>query len=208
MFFLDGADCVPIRPRQLKCCYLHANIKDVTCPKIHLKFYDSSDTTSVYEETLHLRKYKDENLKIHDIQYKPNFPLEKTELTTSINQSLSITPLDLLNVVIPFAIADVVCDTSFHPAFLSEDVESHGVKGKRQVLEFKAQFLEPQKVLGKPAYKLSEPFIVDLRECKVSFGYECLIQKYAGHGTEHIFLDEQLKIKKIHAIRHSGKYTD
>ena len=207
-YLLDSEFCGPIQPHQQNCCVLHADIEDVKFPKINLKFYDSFGTSSVYEETLQLSKHTNESFKIHDIQSKDADLLEKTECTTSIKQSLNITPLDLLKVVIPFAIADVVCDTSFHPEFLAEDVESHGVKGKRQVLEFKAKFLEPQKLIGKPAYKLVDPFIVDLQERKVSFGYECLIEKYAGHGTEHIFLDEQLKIKKIQAIRHSGKYTD
>ena len=207
-YLLDSEFCGTIQPQQQNCCVLHADIEDVKFPKINLKFYDSFGTSSVYEETLQLSKHTNESFKIHDIQSKNADLLEKTECTASIQQSLNITPLDLLKVVIPFAIADVVCDTSFHPEFLAEDVESHGVKGKRQVLEFKAKFLEPQKLIGKPAYKLVDPFIVDLQERKVSFGYECLIEKYAGHGTEHIFLDEQLKIKKIQAIRHSGKYTD
>ena len=110
-YLIDSELCVPIQPHQQNCCVLHADTEDVKCPKIHLKFYDSFGTSSVYEETLRLIKHSNESFKIHDIQSKDTALLENTECITSIKQSSDITPLDLLKVVIPFAIADVQCVT-------------------------------------------------------------------------------------------------
>ena len=110
--------------------------------------------------------------------------------------------------MIPFTIADALCDTSFHEPHLAEDVEAFGAKGKATVLRFKHKFLGPQKLVGKPAYKLADPFIVDLNELKVTLGFECLIEKYLGKGTDYVYVDDTLLVKRIDVVRHSGKYTD
>ena len=78
-YLLDSEFCGPIQSHQQNWCVLHADIEDVKLPKIHLKFYDSFGTSSVYEETLQLIKHSNESFKIHDIQSKDTALLEKTE---------------------------------------------------------------------------------------------------------------------------------
>ena len=119
-----------------------------------------------------------------------------------------ISSLDLLKVVIPFAIADAICDTSYHEPHLAENVIAFGAKGKKQVLEFSHKFLDPQKEIGKPAYRLSYPFVVDVGKRMVEFDFECLIEKYEGKGRDYVYLNDEMKVKEIGTVRESGKYSE
>jgi len=146
--------------------------------------------------------------KISDIDKSDIISSEEVGLIPdAVVDSQNITPLNLLEVVIPFTIADALCDTSFHGPLLAKNVEAFGAIGKQQVLEFKEEFLGPQRSLEMPAYKLADPFIVDIKKMKVTLGFECLIEQYLGKGTDYVYLDEKLKVKKIDVVRHSGKYT-
>ena len=187
------------------CCYLHADVKDEKSPKIHLKFCDTTGTRTVYSETWFLGKEKTDNFQIKDFHHT-DFSALKEVASTHITQG--VTSLDLLNVVIPFTIADALCDTAFHEPYLAEHVEAFGARGKTQVLEFKEKFIGPQKLLEKAAYKLEDPFIVDIKEKKVTLGFECMIEKYLGKGTDYVYLDDELKVKKFDVVRYSGRYTD
>ena len=190
------------------CCYLHADINNKEHPKIHLKFGGSvtgKTHQSIYSETLLLEKSDNVEYKISgfDSNDIPAFKIE--EYGERVD---SITSLDLLSIVIPFAIADVICDTSFHEAHLAQNVTAFGATGKQEVLRFKEKFLGPQKLIEKPAYRLSDPFYVNLNERKVTFGFECLIEKYEGEGIDYVYLDENLKVKQIDTVRKTGKYSD
>ena len=192
------------------CCFLHADIKDDRYPKIHLKFGECNENTqtqSIYSETLSLEK-DDNNGKEYNISglESSSIPISKQEKKKEDIDS--ITALDLLNVAIPFAIADAICDTSYHEAYLSQNVKAFGASGKQEVLDFKIKFLGPQKLVGKPAYQLCDPFYVNVQERKVTFGFECLIEKYVGEGTDYMYFDEDLKVKHIDAVRKTGKYSD
>ena len=167
---------------------------------------EDSKSQQLFSEILLIQKEKGvtEEYKIcgyhSDIKY--------SELNEYRERLDTITSLDLLDVVVPFAIADVTCDTSFHEAHLAKNVIAFGLKGKQEVLGFKKKFLDPQKLIGKPAFSLGDPFCVLVKERKVSFGYKCLIEQYVGEGNEDVYLDEDLKIKQIDAVRKSGKYSD
>ena len=192
------------------CCFLHADIKDNRYPKIHLKFGESNDDTQtqpIYSELLSLEKddYNSEEYNISGLESSSIPTSKQEERKEKID---NITALDLLNVAIPFAIADAICDTSFHGAYLAQNVRAFGASGKQEVLDFKLKFLGPQKLVGKPAYRLSDPFYVNVQERKVTFGFECLIEKYVGEGTDYMYFDEDLKVKQIDAVRKTGKYSD
>jgi hypothetical protein len=189
---------------------LHADIKDEKHPQIHLKFCDSTATKVVYSETLFTTKNDKGSYKISDIKNSEIVLSEEGLMLFQgdVVDTQKITPLQLLSVVVPFTIADALCDTSFHEPLLAENVKAFGAIGKEQVLEFKENFLGPQRLLEKPAYKLADPFIVDIKGMKVTLGFECLIKKYLGKGTDYVYLDEKLKVEKIDVVRHSGKYTD
>lgn len=179
------------------CCCLHADIDDKEAPVIHMKFgsYTNHENFQpVYSEFLSLEKdiHNGEEYKIKGVSF--------SNITSSNNEENrqeldSITALDLLNVAIPFAIADAICDTSFHGSHLAQNAKAFGASGKEQILEFSGKFLGPQKLIGTPAYRLGHPFYVNVRERKVTFGFECLIEKYLGEGTDYMYFNDELKIK-------------
>ena len=189
-------------------CYVHAHCENQNDLRIDLKFCDSTNKQSIYSETLIVNKDVKNEYKVIDILGDNILSWKETEQVLSPSYNGNITSLDLLKVVIPFTIADATCDTSFHGPHLANNAEAFGVCGKEKVLEFKEMFLGPQRLLGKPAYKLSDPFTVDLKEMKVTLGFECLIEKYLGKGTDYVYVDDKLLVKKIDVVRHSGKYTD
>merc|ERR1712136_612166 len=98
----------------------------------HSKFgesYDDSQTQPIYSEILSLEK-DDNNSKEYNIS-----GLESSSIPTSKQEETkekidNITALDLLDVAIPFAIADAICDTSFHGAYLAQNVRAFGASGK------------------------------------------------------------------------------
>lgn len=186
---------------------MHADINNKEHPKIHLKFGESITEVAhrdIYSDTLFLEKSNNEQYKISGFDSSDITTFKIEECGEEINY---ITSLDLLNIVIPFAIADAICDTSFHEAYLAQNATAFGATGKHEILKFQEKFLGPQKLLGKPAYQLSDPFYVNLNERKVTFGFECLIEKYVGEGTDYVYLDEHLKVIQIDTIRKSGKYS-
>ena len=194
----------------LDCCYLHADINEKDCPKIHLRFVRHIKNTGLdqlYTETLLLKKDPTSigNYKICGIDDPELTPLL---IDRKFDCQGSISSIDLLKVVLPFAIADAICDTSYHEPHLAENVIAFGAKGKKQVLEFSEKFLGPQKQIGKPAYRLSYPFIVDVEKQMVEFDFECLIEKYEGKGRDYVYLNDEMKVKEIGTVRESGKYSD
>lgn len=209
----DRLKVSPLHHNLLKNCYfLHANVKDESQPQILMKFIPFESTTGVvsangagsveYLETIFLKR--DIGTNDYHITNLSRLTTQDEKGTSSISaeDNHNVTFLDLLNVVIPFAIADALCDTpTYFEPHLADHVEAYGVTGKAQVSEFKEKWLAPQRLSGKPAYKLEDPFIADLKENKVTFGFECLIENHVGKGTEHIYLDECLKVNKITAVR-------
>ena len=188
--------------------YVHVDTESKNGPQIHLKFFIPA-TKSTYSETLSISSESEDHFKITDITNDDFCQTEKVDdlpITTAFNGK--ITSLDLLNVVIPFTVADALCDTAFHGPHLAEHVEAFGAKGKSIVLAFKEKFLGPQKLLKTPAYKLADPFVVDLNQMKVTLGFECLIEKYLGKGTDYVYVNDKLLVDKIDVVRYSGKYTD
>lgn len=113
--------------------------------------------------------------------------------------------LDLLSLVVDFTVADAICDLSVHEPMMAPNVTAFGASGKEEVLKFKESFLGPQGNLGKPAYNLEYPYEVFLQKAEVTFGFKCLIEGYLGEGTEFVFVNQDLLIEKIKAVRHTGE---
>ena len=111
----------------------------------------------------------------------------------------------LINVVVPFTIADATADLSVHPQYMADDISAFGQTGKQAVLTFKEKFLGPQGKKGLPAYKLDEPFRVHIKKRMVSLGFECLIEGYQGFGTDYVYLNKNILIRCIDVERHSSE---
>ena len=82
-------------------------------PKVHLK------STNLEE----LLEYDEKNEKFS----KSIVTGEINEVPIFKNQGL--TSLDLLNIVVPFTIADAICDISHHRSHMAENIEAFGQKG-------------------------------------------------------------------------------
>ena len=78
--------------------------------------------------------------------------------------------------------------------------------GKEAILKHSAEFLTPQKLLGRPAYALSDPFVADPVKRMVTLGFECLIQGFEGKGTDYLHFDNDNKIYQLVAVRHTGTF--
>ena len=122
------------------------------------------------------------------------------DVEVKYNQGL--TNLDLLSSVIPFTIADAVCDVSYHRAQMADDMEAFGQKGADNVEAFKNNWLKSYHEQGLAAYKLEDPFETSLNECKVTLGFECVIKGYEGKGTDYVYVNNEKLLTKIIAIRH------
>ena len=112
-----------------------------------------------------------------------------------------LTSLDLLSVVVPFTIADATCDISYHRSHMAEDIQAFGQKGADNVQSFKTNYLKECQTRQLVAYKLEQPFVTDLKELKVTLGFECLIQGHEGKGTESVYLNSDKLVTKILAVR-------
>ncbi len=55
--------------------------------------------------------------------------------------SNGLTGLDMLNIVVPFTIADAVCDTDFAVGKMSKNVDAFGIVGHDVVVKFKEEEL-------------------------------------------------------------------
>ena len=115
--------------------------------------------------------------------------------------------LTLLKVAVPYSIADAIVDLDFQPPHMANDIKAFGLQGKTAIYNHSKEFLTPQLLLGKPAYKLSDPFRVDLNKRMVTLGFECLIEGFEGIGTDYVYFNDQNKIFDLVAVRHSGSYN-
>ena len=93
-------------------------------PKVHLK------STNLEE----LLEYDEKNEKFS----KSIVTGEINEVPIFKNQGL--TSLDLLNIVVPFTIADAICDISYHRSHMAENIEAFGQKGIENVHAFKSNY--------------------------------------------------------------------
>eukprot|EP00095_Tigriopus_kingsejongensis_P009511 maker-scaffold624_size122968-snap-gene-0.15 protein:Tk09511 transcript:maker-scaffold624_size122968-snap-gene-0.15-mRNA-1 annotation:"hypothetical protein THAOC_23143" len=163
---------------------------------VTLEYRVSRDSPDIGSEVIDI----DEDGQIIDVEaldLKPEDLSRAQKLTVGRTK---LTPFDLFNVIIPFALADAKVDMDFHEPHLDEDVEAYGLGGKVDVLKAKDVFLSPQKGQG-PAYKFGDFKVDDLEEPQVSFRYECLIPSKEGSGTEIMTMNEAKKIVKISAVR-------
>ena len=128
--------------------------------------------------------------------------VQGSKVQVDVVQERNLTSLDLLSAVVPYTIADATCDVSYHRSHMSEDMEAFGQKGADDVEAFKNNWLSEYSRLGLAAYKLEDPFEADLKELKVTLGFECTIQGHEGKGTDYVFINEDKLLTKIIAIRH------
>ena len=154
-------------------------------PKVHLK------STNLEE----LLEYDEKNEKFS----KSIVTGEINEVPIFKNQGL--TSLDLLKIVVPFIIADAICDISYHRSHMAENIEAFGQKGIENVHAFKSNYLKEYQTKNLAAYKLEGPFEADLNELKVILGFECLIKNYEGKGTEYVYVNSDKLLTKIVAVR-------
>ena len=118
----------------------------------------------------------------------------------------STSSLDLLSVAVPYSISDAIVDLSFQPQHMTSDMKAFGLVGKEAILAHSEEFLGPQGRLGKPAYALQDPFIVDVTKRMVTLGFECLIEGFEGKGTDYVYFDQNHKILELVAVRHTGSF--
>ena len=167
--------------------FIHALNKEDP-PKVALKFGRH------YGEVLHVDK---ETCKITTIV--KNEDQDQNDGRVHLNKGLS--SLDIMSLVVPYTIADAICDLAFHPQFHAADMTAFGQEGADNVMAFKTKWLGPSAKAGLAAYKLEDPFIVDLDELKVTLGFECIIQGHEGHGTDYVYVNENKKITRIDVVR-------
>lgn len=119
-----------------------------------------------------------------------------------IQRKNGLSSLDLLGAVVPFTIADAICDLSYHRSHMADELEAFGQKGADNVEAFKNNWLKNYNEKGLAAYKLEDPFVTTLEECKVTLGFECIIKGHEGKGTDYITVNSDKLLTKIIAIRH------
>ena len=171
-------------------------------PTIKLQFQNKGH---IYTETLLCDvtdmplSYENDSVKIGNIVAQEELPVNEVEIVKAGTNDL--TSLDLLSVVVPFTVADAICNTSYHTSQVSDDIEAFGQKGKEAVLNFKERWLTPQAKLNKPAYKLEDPFVVDLKSKMVTLGFGCLIETALGKGTDYVYVTDDKLVEKIIVVR-------
>ncbi len=167
--------------------FLHA-VTDSDAPKVILKF-----SNTVCNQILVVDK---ESFKITEIQSEG----EQHE-NAEIFRNDGLSALDLLSVVVPYTIADAICDLTFHRPHMSDDITAFGQNGADNVMAFLKEELGGQAEKGLPAYKLEDPFIVNLEDMKVTLDFECIIKGYDGKGQDIVHVNKQKEITCIETIR-------
>lgn len=151
-------------------------------------------------------------MKAPDFKETLDFDLQSGKLTGSkiegrveameIQRENDLSSLDLLNAVVPFTIADAICDLSYHRSHMADELEAFGQKGAENVEAFKNNWLKIYHQQGLAAYKLEDPFETNLKDCQVTLGFECIIKGHEGKGTDYISVNKDKLLTKIIAIRH------
>lgn len=157
-------------------------------PRVAMKFNE-------YEESLLVDKVSGKITKA--VIGGQKVPVEAIE----VPKVKGLTSLDLLSTVMPFAIADALCDVDYHRCHMADEIEAFGQKGADNVEKFKTDWLGEQKKLGLPAYKLEDPFEAHLDSLEVTLGFECIIKGREGKGTDYVYVNGNKLLTKIIVIR-------
>ena len=168
--------------------FLHAKVHE-NPPQIQLKCGNK------WKEILHCDAKTGKIIKNETFQEDPDLNPEVLKIN-------GLTSLDLLSAVVPFTIADAICDLGYHRPHMAEDIEAFGLKGADKIQAFLSQEMKHQQELGLPAYKIEWPFVACLQESKVTLDFECVIEGYEGRGTDNVFVNPDKLIRKIDAVRH------
>jgi len=106
--------------------------------------------------------------------------------------------LDLLKPVLDLTQADILGDVSMAAPFIAEKSDFFGIQGKDPILKFKKGFLQGEP----PLYTVPFPFQVDLENNCVIYDYVSQISGKEGRGTDFAWVNEELLVQKIRAVRH------
>ena len=185
--FQNPIDCKISAQTYQNLQFFHAKVRE-NPPEIELK------CGNAFQETLYCDVAKNKII-TNKVEYLvDNVDKDVEEVVKRIN---GLTNFDILDIAIPYAIADAICDLECHSKYHAEDIEAFGQNGAENVEAFKQKWLGPSQEQGLTAYKLESPFQACLEESKVTFGFECVVKGNEGFGTEIIYVTSCGKISKI-----------
>ena len=170
--------------------YFHAKVNE-NPPEIELK------CGKAFQETLYCDVSLG-NIIINKVELEVEHLVDDVDKDVEAVKRISgLSNFDMLDIVVPYAIADALCDLEYHPKFHAEDIEAFGQKGAKNVEAFKQKWLGPSQEHGLTAYRLGSPFRTCLEESKVTFDFECVVKGNEGFGTEFVYVTGDRKISKI-----------
>ena len=162
-------------------------------PNVALKFDNGT-----HEELLVVDEVDKEMSRIIDVKGSAS---KSSKQFDEVLTKKGLTSLDLMYVAVPYTIADVICDMSYHRTKAADDMAAFGQIGVENVQAFKNKWFAPYVGRELPTYKLEDPFVVDLENLKVTLGFECLMEGKEGRGTDYVYINEQKLITKIDVVR-------